>query len=75
MAQMTTSKKELERVQNLFINLDASKDGFLSFEELEQGLGAIYGSLKAEEALTLIKSMDTNNDGKIDYSEFQAAAM
>lgn len=45
MAQMTTSKKEMERVKTLFMALDEEKDGFLSFEELLKGLDSIFGSL------------------------------
>lgn len=75
MAQMNSSKSEQERVKTLFLTLDQSKDGFLSFEELSKGLGAIFGTLKAEEAIQLVLSMDSNSDGKIDYAEFQTAVM
>jgi calcium-dependent protein kinase len=51
MALMNSSKSDQERVKTLFLTLDQSKDGFLSFEELSSGLGSIFGTLKAEEAI------------------------
>lgn len=58
----------------LFLTLDTSNDGFLSLSELEQGMNQIMGSVHFE-MKTLIADMDSNQDGKIDFQEFIAAAI
>ena len=60
----------------MFIALDTSQDGYLSFDELKSGMENILG-FKAETSDwgTLIEQLDTNNDEKIDYGEFVTAAV
>jgi calcium-dependent protein kinase len=68
---------ELENLQKMFLALDTSQDGFLSLEELKNGMKKVLGTFKAEcqDWQVLIEQLDTNNDGKIDYSEFISAAV
>lgn len=61
----------------MFIQLDKNADGFLSFEELEEGLQDVAQifHLQEPDVRDMLKAADTNNDGKIDYTEFIAAAL
>ena len=45
MSNIKTSEHEFSEMQDLFIRIDTDGDGFLSTEELENGLGEICGSL------------------------------
>ena len=61
----------------MFIKYDTSRDGFLSLDELREGMTEVLGTLKAQTAdwSELIDQLDTNGDGKIDYGEFITAAV
>jgi len=62
-----------ERLRKLFKCLDMDGSGALSVEELCAALESIRGKkLEKEDAEKLIKEVDTNNDGVIDYEEFLA---
>jgi calcium-dependent protein kinase len=71
---MLLTNSEVEKMTHLFLTLDTSNDGFLSLSELEQGMNQIMGSSHFE-MKTLIADMDSNQDGKIDFQEFIAAAI
>ena len=45
MSNIKTSEYEYTEMQELFTRIDTDGDGFLSIEELENGLGEICGSL------------------------------
>ena len=70
-------QSDLENLKNMFIKFDISQDGFLSQDELRHGMFEIMGPLKASitDWAELIDSIDSNNDGKIDYGEFITAAV
>lgn len=61
----------------MFIRCDTSQDGFLSLDELRNGMNEILGSMKASASdwAELIEQLDKNGDGKIDYGEFITAAV
>ena len=61
----------------MFLQVDTSNDGFLSLDEIKQGMGKVLGSLQADSQdwIDLVEQLDTNGDGKIDYSEFITAAV
>ena len=61
----------------MFLKLDTSQDGFLQVEELQKGMGNVFGMLHAEstEWQEMVHELDTNGDGKIDYQEFITAAV
>ena len=61
----------------MFIKCDTSQDGFLSLEELRNGMNEILGSLKAQACdwSELVEQLDANGDGQIDYGEFINAAV
>jgi calcium-dependent protein kinase len=66
------SEKEMEPIKKLFVALDKNGDGKLSMEEIESGL---KGKEHSKELVELVKSMDTDKSGFIDYNEFIAAAI
>lgn len=61
----------------MFDKLDANNDGFLSNDELRAGMQDVAGIFHLDEpdVQNMMKACDVNGDGKIDYTEFVAAAM
>ena len=61
----------------MFIQCDTSQDGYLSLDELRDGMSNILGTLKAQASdwEELVEQLDINGDGKIDYQEFITAAV
>ena len=74
---MKTSSEELEELKQLFLQLDTSKDGTLSIDELKAGIKLIKGKLKTSKIdyVDMMKSMDQDGNGVIDYTEFITAAI
>jgi len=68
---------ELNTLREAFILLDTSNDGKLSLEEVQGGLHKVFGSVKGnlKEFKKLMKALDKDNNGVIDYSEFLTAAV
>lgn len=60
----------------MFEAMDTSKDGFLTIEELKIGIQNQMGSFyfKRTDWDEVLLSMDTDGDGRIDFTEFIAAA-
>ena len=75
MSNLLATSEELKEYIAMFSRLDKSNDGFISLEEMKSGLKAtqIMGSLEDDEWDEILKAMDTNGDGKIDFNEFVAA--
>mmetsp|Transcript_6408 Transcript_6408/g.11143 ORF Transcript_6408/g.11143 Transcript_6408/m.11143 type:complete len:477 (+) Transcript_6408:1555-2985(+) len=67
-----TERQDLNRV---FMSLDTSGDGRLNAEELQAGFQRLGFNLTKNEAEEILKNIDTDNNGFIDYSEFIMAAM
>jgi len=69
------SKEEVEQLRKAFRELDINGDGMLEKEELTQGF--IKGGKNKQEAEKLVSDMlkvlDINQDGKVNYSEFLTA--
>ena len=63
----------LSHLKNNFREMDTNKDGFVDFEELQNGFkdhGIEYeGDLKQ-----FLDKVDTNHDGKLSFSEIMAQA-
>lgn len=67
---MKIGEKE-ERLKKLFKCLDLDDSKYLTADEIIAALESIKGSgIPEVEAQELIKSVDQNGDGKIDYEEF-----
>jgi len=65
---------DIESLQNTFRSLDQNGDGMLSPEEIREGM--TKQGMKVPKALEdLIKSVDMNGSGTIDYTEFLAASL
>ena len=60
----------------MFLKLDTNNDGHLTLDELEQGMQEISQIFHVEEpdVREMLRAADDNGDGKIDYTEFIAAA-
>ena len=79
MAFMTTkmlSQQELNELARQFQAFDKSGDGYLSFEEVRQALHAVKGiDMNEQEAQELVKKVDADENGKINYAEFLMVSM
>ena len=73
---MQTKTAELEDLRNLFKKLDSSQDGFLDRQEIQDGMADIMEIFHIDEDDwdKMVNAMDTDGDGKIDYTEFITAA-
>jgi len=72
------TKEEKDKLLETFKALDLDHDGQLTRDELKQGYVKIMGmsdELAEEEADRLMRTLDTNNSGSIDYSEFVNATI
>ena len=60
----------------MFTKLDTNQDGVLSLEELEAGMKEIAAIFQQDEpdVRAMLKAIDINGDGTIDYTEFLTAA-
>jgi Ca2+-binding EF-hand superfamily protein len=64
-----------EYVHDLMNKFDSNYDGFISFEELTNGLRSIKINLTSQEKQALMKRLDFNRDGEIAEEEiFRAIA-
>jgi calcium-dependent protein kinase len=67
--------KDLNEMNTLFAQLDVDKDGELTTEELKKGLLAHTEKYKHINIDELVKDLDVNQDGGIDYQEFVTATV
>jgi len=61
---------KMAAMRKKFQQLDADKNGYLSFDELAAMLKAGNKSFTEEEAQALYDACDSNKDGKIEFDEF-----
>ena len=75
-ANLQTKAEDLSELREMFTRLDTNNDGFLSQEELENGMADIAQifHLREPDVRDWIKAADVNGDGQLDYTEFIAAA-
>ncbi|KAI9930330.1 hypothetical protein ASPWEDRAFT_153469 [Aspergillus wentii DTO 134E9] len=74
MANGESKDERDQRVAKLWETLDAQKEGQIDLNGLKKGLKRIDHPLKnADDMLqNILRAVDTNGDGHIDYSEFRA---
>jgi calcium-dependent protein kinase len=67
----------MDRLRLIFLALDKSNDGMLTFEEVHQGLIQVMGNVKGnlKEFQEIMYEIDQDGDGLVNYSEFLAAAV
>ena len=67
-------EENLEKLKNLFFELDTSRSGVVKVEDLVFSMNKLE-SMNEREIKELISAMDSNKTGFIYYSEFISAAM
>lgn len=70
-ASRTTDKEVVEQM-NIFNRLDKNKDGYITIHELKSALKSYYNE---DELKEILKGVDTDKNGAINYTEFIAATL
>ena len=68
-------ESNLEDLRGAFIQFDKNGDGRISTEEFKVLLDKQGYRASQEELSKLMTTLDTNNNGQVDYTEFLAGAM
>ncbi|KAH8740112.1 calcium-dependent protein kinase [Cryptosporidium ryanae] len=67
---------DIGALQKLFTNLDTNGDGVLTISEIRSALHQIYNiSQLGDDIDVLLMELDTDGNGRIDYTEFIAASI
>lgn len=70
------TQQERSELNRVFMSLDTTGDGRINAEELRAGCQRVFGiSVTPAEVTDIVKQIDTDSNGFIDYSEFIMAAM
>lgn len=76
MTSYLVTREEKQEIIRTYLALDLDGDGQLSREELLNGFKKIMEPSKAEEEVDIVlKNIDTNMNGTIDYTEFVMATV
>ena len=72
-------EKEINDLKEMFLEIDANKDGTISIDEIKKCLIEVNNqdklSISDKEIEDIFKSIDTNNSKRIDYTEFISAML
>jgi len=68
------SEDSIKELKEMFLSLDKDSDGTLTVEEMKEGLKKA-GLKETENLLQIMKEVDSDGSGVIDYTEFLAATM
>lgn len=67
---------QISSLRDVFSKFDTNGDGRLNLDELKAGVKKVQGvGLKEEDIENVMKVMDSNNNGFIDYTEFIAGCL
>lgn len=69
------NENQTKQLSDTFMSLDTNSDGFLSMLELKQGLETVGIKDIPSDFQEILKGMDLDGSGAIDYTEFLAAAL
>ncbi|KAJ0550864.1 putative protein kinase CAMK-CDPK family [Helianthus annuus] len=69
------SEEEIAGLKQMFKMMDTDNSGYITFEELKDGMKRFDVDLKESEIYNLMQSADIDNSGTIDYEEFVAATL
>ena len=76
LAAQVLAKKDKEKIDLVFKEMDQSGDGKLDREEIRAGYAAFHGrTISDQEVNELFAKVDADNNGSVDYSEFVVACM
>ena len=75
LVHLKTSQVELDELKQLFLTLDTSNDGVLQAEEVEAGIRKLFGKVYASGYQEVMKTIDRDGNGTIDYDEFITACI
>ena len=67
------SEKDIDNLKEIFKAFDKNNDGQIGYSEFEEGLKKL--GIKENEISSYFNSIDTDKNGKIDYTEFLAATI
>lgn len=72
-----TEAPDLQYLREMFIKWDNNRDGLISLDELQENITEIAGCFRVEppDVSAMMKAMDSDNDGQLDYTEFLTAAI
>ena len=74
-ASQLMSKQERDNLSKVFKAFDKNGDGKLDMEEVKEGYLVHYGRIMSDQEVEeMFRSVDTDNSGFIDYTEFVVAA-
>jgi calcium-dependent protein kinase len=76
LTNLLATNEDLQDYVDMFEMMDTSKDGYLSIDEIKVGVLGPMGSFyfKRTDWDEVLLSMDTDGDGRIDFTEFITAA-
>ncbi|CDW76675.1 calcium-dependent protein [Stylonychia lemnae] len=63
---------EISENKKIFFNIDKNNDGYITLKELKQ---AMKGRLSEDELQSILRAVDTDKNGAINYTEFIAATL
>jgi len=71
----TFREEDLQKLRETFVRLDENQDGTISMAELKASLEQSGPAAQQERLIELMKAMDLDGDGRIDYREFIASSI
>ncbi len=69
------SGKEIQKMGNLFKQIDTNSDGFITTKELKYALDRQKDRTTLQEIEKMMKFVDTDHNGKLNYIEFIACCL
>ena len=73
--EQLVSKEDRADLLNQFLFMDKNKDGVLTKEEIIESYRNVYGTIDPDVVENMIKSIDLDGNGVIDYHEFLNCTM